>query len=117
MRTRSAAPLNFLRGLRSRSIPAPCRRSRCWPEAVTEIAKAISQDAKVLVLDEPSTALAVSDVERLFVFLQKLKAEGVAISMSATAWTRSPALPTAPPFCVTAGTSSPRRFPSCRSTP
>jgi len=46
---------------------------------LTEIAKAISQDATVLVLDEPSTALAVSDVERLFVFLRKLKARGVAI--------------------------------------
>lgn len=46
---------------------------------LTEIAKAISQDARVLVLDEPSTALAVSDVERLFVFLRKLKAKGVAI--------------------------------------
>ncbi|CAK7258085.1 MULTISPECIES: sugar ABC transporter ATP-binding protein [unclassified Shinella] len=46
---------------------------------LTEIAKAISQDAKILVLDEPSTALAVSDVERLFVFLRKLKAKGVAI--------------------------------------
>lgn len=46
---------------------------------LTEIAKAISQDAKVLVLDEPSTALAVSDVERLFVFLRKLKSRGVAI--------------------------------------
>ena len=46
---------------------------------LTEIAKAISQDADVLVLDEPSTALAVSDVERLFVFLRKLKAKGVAI--------------------------------------
>lgn len=46
---------------------------------LTEIAKAISQDATVLVLDEPSTALAVSDVERLFVFLKKLKAKGVAI--------------------------------------
>ena len=46
---------------------------------LTEIAKAISQEAKVLVLDEPSTALAVSDVERLFAFLQKLKARGVAI--------------------------------------
>ena len=33
----------------------------------------------MLVLDEPSTALAVSDVERLFVFLRKLKAKGVAI--------------------------------------
>jgi ribose transport system ATP-binding protein len=46
---------------------------------LTEIAKAISQDARVLILDEPSTALAVSDVERLFVFLRKLKAKGVAV--------------------------------------
>ena len=46
---------------------------------LTEIAKAISQDAKVLVLDEPSTALSVSDVERLFTFLRKLKAEGHAV--------------------------------------
>lgn len=46
---------------------------------LTEIAKAISQDARVLVLDEPSTALAVSDVERLFAFLRKLKSRGVAI--------------------------------------
>ncbi len=46
---------------------------------LTEIAKAISQDARVLILDEPSTALAVSDVERLFVFLRKLTAQGVAV--------------------------------------
>lgn len=46
---------------------------------LSEIAKAISQDARVLILDEPSTALAVSDVERLFVFLRKLTARGVAV--------------------------------------
>lgn len=46
---------------------------------LTEIAKAISQNAKVLILDEPSTALAVSDVDRLFAFLRKLKATGTAI--------------------------------------
>lgn len=46
---------------------------------LTEIVKAISQDARVLVLDEPSTALSVSDVERLFTFLRKLKTSGVAI--------------------------------------
>jgi ribose transport system ATP-binding protein len=46
---------------------------------LTEIVKAISQDARVLVLDEPSTALSVSDVERLFAFLRRLKVEGVAI--------------------------------------
>lgn len=46
---------------------------------LTEIAKAISQDARVLVLDEPSTALSVSDVERLFAFLRKLREKGHAV--------------------------------------
>jgi len=46
----------------------------------TEIAKAISHDPKVLILDEPSTAPPVSDAERLFVFPRKLKARGVAIT-------------------------------------
>ncbi len=46
---------------------------------LTEIAKAISQGSKVLILDEPSTALAVSDVERLFTFLRRLRSQGVAI--------------------------------------
>lgn len=46
---------------------------------LTEIVKAISQNAKVLVLDEPSTALSAHDVDRLFAFLKKLKADGVAI--------------------------------------
>ena len=46
---------------------------------LTEIAKAISQNAKVLILDEPSTALSVADVERLFDFLRQIKAQGVAV--------------------------------------
>ncbi len=46
---------------------------------LTEIVKAVSQDARVLVLDEPSTALAVSDVDRLFTFLRTLREKGTAI--------------------------------------
>ena len=46
---------------------------------LTEIVKAISRNARVLVLDEPSTALSAQDVEKLFDFLHQLKAEGVAI--------------------------------------
>ena len=46
---------------------------------LTEIVKAISRNAKILVLDEPSTALSAQDVEKLFAFLHKLKSEGVAI--------------------------------------
>ncbi|MDE2384106.1 MAG: sugar ABC transporter ATP-binding protein, partial [Alphaproteobacteria bacterium] len=46
---------------------------------LTEIVKAISRKARVLILDEPSTALSAHDVERLFTFLRKLKSEGVGI--------------------------------------
>lgn len=46
---------------------------------LTEIVKAISRRARILILDEPSTALSAQDVERLFAFLKKLKSEGVAI--------------------------------------
>ena len=46
---------------------------------LTEIVKAISQSARVLVLDEPSTTLSVSDVEKLFALLHRLRAQGVAI--------------------------------------
>jgi ribose transport system ATP-binding protein len=46
---------------------------------LTEIVKAISRNVKVLILDEPTTALSGGEVEKLFVFLRRLKSEGVAI--------------------------------------
>jgi D-xylose transport system ATP-binding protein len=48
-------------------------------QQLVEIAKALSQDAKILVLDEPTAALAESEVEALFEILEKLKARGVGI--------------------------------------
>ena len=48
-------------------------------QQLTEIVKATSQNAKVLILDEPSTALSGSEVDHLFAFIAKLKAQGVAI--------------------------------------
>lgn len=44
-----------------------------------EIAKALSQNARVIVMDEPTSALNVPEVERLFALIQSLKAEGCAI--------------------------------------
>ena len=44
-----------------------------------EIAKAISKDAKVLIMDEPTATLANSDVQILFQTIRKLKARGVTI--------------------------------------
>ena len=46
-------------------------------QQLVEIAKALSQSAKILVLDEPTAALTESEVETLFVILRKLKERGV----------------------------------------
>jgi ribose transport system ATP-binding protein len=48
-------------------------------QQLTEIAKALSQNAEVLVLDEPTSALTTSEVAILFDLLRRLKAEGKAI--------------------------------------
>ena len=46
-------------------------------QQLVEIAKALTQNAKILVLDEPTAALTESEVETLFEILRKLKARGV----------------------------------------
>ena len=50
-----------------------------------EIAKAVSANCKVLILDEPTSSLTQNEVEALFRIVDDLKAEGVAkFSASAT---------------------------------
>lgn len=44
-----------------------------------EIAKSISQKAKIIIFDEPTTSLANNDVETLFEVINKLKNDGVSI--------------------------------------
>ena len=46
-------------------------------QQLVEIAKALSQDAKILVLDEPTAALTESEVATLFGILEKLRERGV----------------------------------------
>ncbi len=46
-------------------------------QQLVEIAKALSQNAKILVLDEPTAALTESEVETLFSILRDLKSRGV----------------------------------------
>ena len=46
-------------------------------QQLVEIAKALSQKAKILVLDEPTAALTESEVETLFDILNKLRERGV----------------------------------------
>lgn len=44
-----------------------------------EIAKAISYDAKLIIMDEPTSALTNREVEQLFKIMRKLKADGKSI--------------------------------------
>ena len=44
-----------------------------------EIAKALSLDARILIMDEPTAALAESDVEQLFSIVRLLRERGVSI--------------------------------------
>lgn len=48
-------------------------------QQLVEIAKAISVDPKILVMDEPTASLAETEVETLFDIVDKLKTEGVSI--------------------------------------
>lgn len=44
---------------------------------MTEIAKALSEDAKILILDEPTSALTDAEIEQLMDILRRLKRHGV----------------------------------------
>ena len=48
-------------------------------QQVVEIAKALSQNARLLVMDEPTAALSDHEIDRLFAQIKALKASGVAI--------------------------------------
>jgi D-xylose transport system ATP-binding protein len=48
-------------------------------QQLVEIAKALSQNARILVLDEPTAALTDAEVETLFGILNDLRARGVAM--------------------------------------
>ncbi len=46
---------------------------------VVEIAKALSHDLRILVLDEPTAALTLTETERLFEIVRRLAADGVTV--------------------------------------
>ena len=48
-------------------------------QQMVEIAKALSQEARILVMDEPTAALSDRETERLFAMIDRLKKKGVAI--------------------------------------
>ncbi|MBE6068436.1 MAG: sugar ABC transporter ATP-binding protein [Clostridium lundense] len=44
-----------------------------------EIIKAVSKDSKIIIMDEPTTALTDVETEKLFEVIEKLRSEGIAV--------------------------------------
>lgn len=53
------------------------KRMGVGKQQMTEIAKALSEDAKVLILDEPTSALSEAEIDKLMEILTILKSHGV----------------------------------------
>ena len=48
-------------------------------QQIIEIAKAVSKKVKILIMDEPSAPLSVSEVEMMFKIINQLKNNGVTV--------------------------------------
>ena len=62
--------VNLTQPMRNMSVP---QRQMC------EIAKAISYNSRVIVLDEPTSSLTVQEVDKLFEMMRMLKKQGIAL--------------------------------------
>jgi ribose transport system ATP-binding protein len=59
---------------------APLHSLGVAQQQMVEIAKALSQNAKVLILDEPTATLSDRESEKLFAVMKRLKSQGVALA-------------------------------------
>ncbi len=56
-----------------------CRRLTIAQQQVVEIAKALSQDSRIIVMDEPSATLTLQEVDCLFDVIRELKSHGIGV--------------------------------------
>lgn len=57
----------------------PVEELRLGQQQIVEIARALSVNSRILIMDEPTSALSASEVEVLFKVIRDLKAKGVSI--------------------------------------
>ncbi len=56
-----------------------CRNLTVAEQQMVEIARALSVNARIVVMDEPSAVLTVPEVEKLFEIIRELKSQGIGI--------------------------------------
>jgi ABC-type sugar transport system ATPase subunit len=78
-RARARAVLDRL-GQRDLSPDAPVGTLSLASRQMTEIAKAVAADARLIIMDEPTAILAHDETEALFAVIAQLRASGVAIA-------------------------------------
>jgi|GEM_PF-4701877 len=81
----------------------PVERLKVGARQMVEIAKALSFASRVLILDEPTSALTQHEAETLFRVIAKLKAQGVGMVYITTGSMNWPASPTTSRSFETAG--------------
>jgi rhamnose transport system ATP-binding protein len=60
-------------------VGAPVRGLSMADQQLIEIAKSLSVEARVLILDEPTASLSAHEVERLFTIVRRLRDRGVSV--------------------------------------
>ncbi len=60
-------------------LDVPCQKLSVAQQQLVEIAKALSQDVRILVMDEPSAALTPQEVDKLFAIIRDLKRKGIGV--------------------------------------
>lgn len=61
------------------NLTQPMRNMSVSQRQMCEIAKAISYNSRVIVLDEPTSSLTVQEVDKLFEMMRMLKKQGIAL--------------------------------------
>jgi len=79
MEADAAALVDELGLVEIRSVGTVVSRLSVAEQQLVEIARALSAKARILVLDEPTSALSESETEALFTTLRRLRAQGVGI--------------------------------------
>ncbi len=87
------------------------RQCQLAEQQLIEVAKALSMNVRILVMDEPTSALADAEVRRLFAVIRDLVGRGVAVIYISHRLEELEEFADSVTCCATASTSAPGRCP------